>query len=176
MKILVTGQYRSGSTWLFNAVRLVVNSGTGVKHESVFYQSGTSYDYENAIVKTHAFYPAIIKDFDFIITSTRNKDDVFNSMKALSERGIEPDFHNASNFSGLSQFIHWNDEWMKVSNYVMDYDLMMSYKGEIIESIKKTLGLECDTDSILNELSKIKAPRTGFDPITFMTSTHHKFF
>jgi hypothetical protein len=173
VKILVTGQYRSGSTWLFNAVRLIANSVE--HHESVFYSSGVSYDYPSLICKTHAYYPELISVFDKIIVSTRPTNHVIESMKVLEKRGVEEQFHNAGNHHDIDLFVQWNEQWQQHADYIMNYDDMMKDKASVIKQLSDVLEVNCDTDNILHELDKLKSPLTGFDPVTFMTSTHFKF-
>jgi len=177
MRILVAGIYRSGSTWLFNAVKLIAEASTEQEFTTAFYQS-EQYNYrdeEFVIVKTHKYYPNIIRDFDFIFTSNRDPLDIFYSMQNVHKKGISSEYRNASNFLGLNEFTGWLEEWNNHTDYCMEFEQMMEDKKQVLTDIADVMGVDVDINKIHKKLLKMKAPKQGHDTDTFMSEAHYKF-
>lgn len=178
MKIIVAGIYRSGSTWLFNAVRLMA--------EKRFQTSSSGFIWwdldpsDCSVIKTHAFYSDKELQFrpTFVVTSSRRKSEIIKSMKKQRRKGVDPRFINAGNFEEINVFFDWLNSWRRHDSHVyeMDYDdLERGYIQKILKELNKALsfGLS-ETQLILVELEliELKAPAEGFDPVTLLTPTH----
>ena len=183
MKILVTGIYRTGTTWLFNATRLMLKK-SGYDLQPYFYS--TNYEYrnsENAIIKCHVYYEHLHDEVDLVLTTFRPVEEIKQSMINLGT--VEKQFENAAKPENILSFVDDHLRWVQQASYTMDFHTMLSNPTKILselnDALRKRFGGRMYLDDekiseIANELSQLKAPREGFDPTTFMTSTHPKFF
>lgn len=168
MIIVVAGIYRSGSTWLFNALRLLMEE-EGLSPKSYFAGDYGYREEENAIVKAHSYYPELMADSDFIFTSIRKKADIRKSMEEVNKRGVAKDYENAGNPEGIDQYWEWLITWNRNSNYMMNFEDMITDKELVLNDLKNITGFK---GNVLDKLNELTAPKVGHDPVTFLGETH----
>lgn len=172
MKIVVAGIYRSGSTWLFNAVRLLLIS-EGVNIKSYFYGSEPDTPEQFHVIKTHTYSQGLFDEAGIVITSYRNYKDIEKSMKAQLKKGLPVEFENAGNYKELDTFIRWLLKWNRKTLYMMEYDKFIEDPKEIVRDLYECLRLKnADIDEVYEQLCDMKSPEEGYDPVTLLTSTH----
>lgn len=182
MIIIVAGIYRSGSTWLYNAVRFLTEEA-GYKTQGTFALWERSDEYDCHVIKTHYIYPyrrLRIKKPDFIITSRRDKEDIINSMKAQIEKGLDPQFENAGKYDDINKYFGWLDIWRKRKAHIYEMDFEdLDYKRikKILHKLNKAMDLDLGYNQICaveKRLSEMVPPTEGFDHETLLTPTHIK--
>lgn len=184
MNILIAGIYRSGSTWLFNAVRLLCIE-SGLNTQGLFIWWTKDVECECHVIKTHATYTDKEMEAegfkpDFVITSTRDKEDIINSMKNQRKIGLENEFNNAGNYEDIETFISWLQYWGHHEKHVyqMDYeDLKNKRIMKILTGLNQALSLNLNTEQLRNverQLDELVPPKQGLNKITLLTSTHYK--
>lgn len=142
--------YRSGSTWLFNVVRLamihagkapLVLSSIDPESDAKFEASG------NVILKTHIWKHSY-QIADWIFASHRDLRDVVASHHR--KFGSTPSIAVANEaFGRYLPFTFF-------SAYDMRYETMMSDQKAEMENIIRLIGLQCDSDNVLSELLALK--------------------
>ena len=179
MNILIAGIYRSGSTWLYNAVRFLTEEA-GHSTQGTFALWERSDDYEYHVIKTHYpySYERLRMKPDIIITSVRNREGIINSMKAQRKKGLDPRFKNAGQYEQIDMYFEWLDYWRKEEGHIyeMDFeDLENKRIMKILYELDSVLGLDLDAFQLSNvelRLAEMKAPLNGFDHETLLTPTH----
>lgn len=148
MLIICAGMPRSGSTWLYNAVRLAfVLSGNRV-------EAGWIHDYINfrkkgiVILKTH-FHPSPTPP-DFCFYSYRDVRDVIASFKRQSGR--------LYSFVKVKQIISLFEYWRDIADFSMKYESMMRNPDEVVEILLSTLNINLPVKQVLDEIDKLESP------------------
>ena len=180
MKILVAGIYRSGSTWLFNAVRLLAKKKLKESYSGFILWELQESDCH--VIKTHAFYQDEELGFvpDVVLTSFRNKGEIRQSMKRQLEKGLEEQFKNAGNFKELDVFLGWLSSWRNHPShkYEMSFkDLESKRIISILKDLNEALDFNLKFGTLLDvalELNELTPPSKGFDSVTLLTPTHPK--
>jgi hypothetical protein len=158
--IVAAGFYRSGSTWLFNAIRLLLDTP---------YCSGRGeYNPNNPnpihLIKAHKHQSL---KADYVFTSWRNKAEVLESMERSGKefRGIPEDYD-----------IYKADyrKWNALSNYEVSYRDIVECPEVPIFAIANTIHPEREYNitEIANQLRNLKPPKRGRDPVTFLHEGH----
>ena len=169
MRIVIAGLYRSGSTWLFNVVRLICQ-----QHGTVYSCFGDKYEayeamkYDFQVVKVHKFDEIWIKD-SVILTSWRPWREVRKSMIRLRQQGHTG---NKTQHIRLVSFIEDLARWNCHNNYMMHFEDIYTRPYGVINDVSAAIGLECNTRKIFNKVSKIKPPSKGVDNKTLLHAGH----
>lgn len=171
MKVLVAGIYRSGSTWTFNAVRLCMLQ-KGLKPQSIFYQGGIRPPRRDVVAKVHHWYSYLVHDFDYVVVSTRDTEEIKRSLEEVARNF--PERRNPSPEHVETYLDHLN-KYKRHSVYTVQYDRIKSEPVKVVSELAKALGLRVNAEKVVAELNKLRAPEHGSDPVTFMTETHIKF-
>lgn len=171
MKVLVAGIYRSGSTWTFNAVRLIMLQ-KGFKPKSMFYQGGIRPPYGAVVAKVHHWYSYLVHDFDYVVVSTRDTEEIRRSLEEVARNF--PDRRNPSPEHVETYLDHLN-KYKRHSVYTVQYEQIKSDPVKVVRELAAAMGLRVNPHKVVEELSKLRAPEHGSDPVTFMTETHTKF-
>jgi len=158
--------YRSGSTWLFNAVRLC-QAGTlpNLTGYPPRIKPGVN------IVKLHEYDNDLKNKADFIFTTYRSMEDTKASMVRSKEVALE-------GFTGkgeVERFDQLFDEYMMYvinSDLVIHYDRIMNDPVSQVVRIASILGVEVNATKIANELKELRPPEEGWDPVTFLHQNH----
>ena len=176
-RILITGMYRSGSTWQFNAVRLLLEELTLESINACFisdYKPDPLTSVE--LIKLHNFDQELAGSADLILTSWRN---IVDARKSMERVGMN---------IGEDKFIHnlkqWR-EWKEVSNFC-SYSIADSshQRKHDFERIAKIINRDivpitydgAELRRIFDIVEAIKAPESGnwdnYDKVTLLHPNH----
>lgn len=150
--ILSAGMPRSGSTWLFNAVRLLLlESGYSIVAKWIDdFNESDLLDVDICLIKIHQFKPEWIERADFIVYSYRDIRDAIASAERKFD--LKPSLEHA-------KYLVDNDyKWKKVAHFVLKYELLLIQKESILKDVSKKLDItvnEHQIKNILNELDRI---------------------
>lgn len=161
--IVIAGIKRSGSTWMYNAVRLILKhagysvAGGGEQH----FDPNCEADYQ--IVKVHPFRPELARAADYVFISDRDYDEIRVSWKGFSGEVLTD--------VKLKSWIKWLCQWREYSCYEMWYFDMAIDPMECLSTIhRKLFG---DPVDILTELEAIRPPTDAdYDPETLLFKNH----
>jgi len=166
--IFSAGMARSGSTLLFNLLRLSLEA---VKQD---YSSGWIGDYskiepkQNVLIKTHELNQRRIELSDYTAYSYR---DIRESLVSWKQKNkSEPPIH-------LAQF--WLDQYRIAkdsANYIVSYENLTQKREQVLLQIAADLQLDIDTDVVLEQIpnaSDASQKSSGFSSETLL---HHNHF
>jgi hypothetical protein len=171
--ILCSGIPRSGSTWLYNAARLLLE----VEYPAKVYGCWIA-DYDPSrpaavhIVKIHEFNDHIAKKARIILTSHRDLRDIAASAWL---RGW------VTNEQATLQFIEdavaFHTYWLKLGAFDVPYNMIRNTPLEAIEQIATRLGISSarvDASSILAQLEALPMATLGVDKYNPTTLLHDR--
>lgn len=173
MRIVTAGFYRSGSTWLFNAVRLLCREAHG--EEQVY--SCMDVDYRHAdprkvhVVKAHR-YSDRLADGATVVTSWRGFDQSCDSMRWLAEHepgSVDPalaEFY-------LLDFLRWQQH----ACHMTLYSAIVNHAEQEVWRLARALNLPVFGTAQLRiaaELAALPQPASGVDPVTQMHANHRR--
>lgn len=123
--IVCAGMPRSGSTWMYNVVRLAYKL-SGVEVGAGWIQNYNRYrKFEIVILKTHFHLPP--KPPEFLFYTYRDLRDVIASYKRQSGRLFS--------INKIRNIVCVFDYWKSKSNYNMRYESMINNPEEVIDSV-----------------------------------------
>ena len=171
MKIVCAGMHRSGSTWLFNVVRVIF-----MENKATIYSCfANKYDPENDapfhIVKAHQFKQNIRDGANCIFTTCRDLRDVAAS--AVRRNLVENTPESVERY--LKEIVEREYEpWHRVSNYEVKYEEMYQQKPIVISKIAKKLGVYADPVKVAKTVESLSIPSDpgGFDETTQLHYNH----
>jgi len=170
--ILSAGLYRSGSTWQFNAIRLILKN-SGVSYYSCWEQD---YNPDNPakyhLVKVHRFRKTLFNSANYVFTSFRDLDEIKVSMFRRAQLNPRPEFKNETRYNYISIYILDLLKYQSKSNYLLWFPHIKGQPKEEIKGMADVLGLDVDPRKINIELKTMKVPEEGFDPVTLLHSNH----
>ncbi|QDT61735.1 Sulfotransferase domain protein [Stieleria bergensis] len=133
---LSAGMPRSGSTWLYNVARLLIESDTSLSKRFTFGWVG---DFKklptqgSCLIKLHEFDAEIAESADVILYSYRDIRDATASPVRK--------FNKAATLDMVDQFVREHGQWAAKANYVMRYEDMLVEKETIVQQVATTLGI-----------------------------------
>lgn len=168
MRILVAGVWRSGTTAVFNLVRVICQ-----EHGKVYScfaddydkEKGSSFDYE--IVKVHKFKEKWLEWPDIVFTTFREPQDVLRSMQNFGDSGGRVLNHNDA-LRGFAWLALYNQK----VDLIVHYNQIARKSPGMIKNIASEIGLKVNTRAVVQKWIDIKPPKEGFDPITQLYSNH----
>ncbi len=199
--IVVAGMYRSGSTWQYNAIRLLMEEaghtvfGGGFEecqHELGRYNFSHPFEKQEElaevfIVKEHRWIISLANSAHLVFTSDRNKDEVISSYERVTN---DYNIDKAEQKVSPEQYAKWCmqlAQWRRVSAYHMPY-------AEIVRDDASRLGVICDLaaeiatayeseipfsaneydlNGVMDKLANLKPPTdVRQDPVTLMYWNH----
>jgi len=150
--IFAASMPRSGSTWLFNVARILLESQPENKDKIT---TGFIGDFPSLqlkplmLIKIHDFIPGLIEHVAKVFYSYRDLRDVLASRSRMFN--VEPSMQQADNF------IKQHEIWMKHSNFTMKYEDMKANKELIVSGLAKSLGIEnFSAPKIIEGVDKLK--------------------
>lgn len=178
MRIVSAGMYRSGSTWLYNAIRLLVGDCYGT-----FVHSGNDYDSTNPkdihLLKVHKYSNWMSSQADLVITIYR---DIREVKESMDRRGLvaTEGFTNETKLEYFDIYHHNAMLWILEANLIVNYETMIKEPVFVLGQIHRALysgGVNIDKtpeelEDIAEELRNLKVPKTGSDPITLLHQEH----
>ena len=138
--ILSAGMPRSGSTWLYNAVRLLIENSLGSKNN---FSCGWIGDWEDIpkkdvmLIKIHDFDQKIAADASTIVYSFR---DIRDAMASSSRK-----FNSLPSIDKATHLINTHSKWIEVADFVMRYEDMLHNKMNIIADLIKLFHIEFES-------------------------------
>lgn len=165
MIITIAGIRRSGSTWLYNAVRLLCEHSQKdvVTHNYVpdFEDMNPETVY---IFKMHKFRPAIANRSKIIFTSYRNLPDIKKSLKRC--------FGSECDLNRMNTMVFHLLRWQQITDYCMHYDSDPYKTFKEVASVLHQKGIECyDIAGTFQKLQSIR-PGNEYDPVTLLFPNH----
>lgn len=172
--IVVGGIYRSGSTWLFNAVRLIHElAGHDVwSGGRVAYWNGQPItDSAVAVVKVHPYDEMLENQATHILTSWRDLEAVRDSWKRWRGEHLPE--------KRLQAMKHDHDRWAANACFKMRYETLTQHEGprRILDMIRGHFELTAKVklEDLIEELQDAMKPPENRrkDPTTLVFSDHY---
>lgn len=177
MKIVTAGMYRSGTTYQFNVVRVIMELSYG--KENVY--SCWCDDYKKSgkqieIVKAHKARRDVLRDADVIVSTNRSEEGIKASMKRRAEflkDNPDPRFSAEANLSKFKEFMEHGKWWMERANFIQDFDRIKNDTRNLIADYLVLFNVSNVTvDEVIKELEAIKPPEKDYDPVTLLHVGH----
>lgn len=171
---VVAGMHRSGSTWMFNTVRLaLMMAGRDVYATTA--EPPALYDKDNPapfhVVKTHAYRSSLARDAAYVMSSKRDLRDIAASMVRLGKLPNEPE--------PLLDFLQGEvkrlDQWRTYARLVGTYEEMIRDKVEYTRLLLRGLDIAGGATLVSREVEALQVPSREaktYDPVTLLTPGH----
>jgi hypothetical protein len=176
MIYVCAGMYRSGSTWLYNAARHIL------QHASVpdlatgwISEKDAILGHENALIKIHSYDPDLAARADVVLTSHRDLRDVAASLfrKFKLEFSTEPILETVQDYS----------RWVKIAAYDLHYERLLVSKMDELRKVAAVLKLPpaavaaLPLETILSEIegeqfTEGRSTEQRFDAVNLMHENH----
>lgn len=155
--IIAAGMPRSGSTWLYNAIRLVLVSSPFIKDNFSCGWIGDWRDIakkEYMLVKVHEFENEMANEAEFIIYSYRDIRDAMAS--SLRKFGKIPSIEYADHL------ILMHEKWINVANTIISYDNILTEKLNIISELAHLFGVHlANPSTIVKDIETLSYESNG---------------
>lgn len=149
--ILAAGMPRSASTWLYNAVRLLISRLPGMDQQ---FSCGWIGDWRQIprrrimLIKVHDYHKQLVEQASCILYSYRDVRDAIAS--SLRKFGQPPTLEVADEY--LSQY----EKWTGVADFVMRYETMLEDRTGMVMQIARQLGIaDTDPDGITAAIAEL---------------------
>lgn len=164
MIITIAGIKRSGSTLLYNAVRLVLEHAGMEPHIYGETQRGP-YE-EPAIIKIHRFRRRIAEEADHVFISNRGYDEVKSSLERFN--GEEQSWER------ITLFYKWLQRWSLYStpDHYFEYKDLTEDLKMCVERIASILDIYVVPEQVVKQVLDLEPPESGKDPTTLLFSNH----
>lgn len=168
--ILVAGMRHSGSTAVFNVVRLALEYA-GLRYASC-YSDGTNSELLNdpdsgpLLIKTHELRDDVLMRADAVITARRDLRDTVASAKRRKFPLLER-LGGATAYAKYNRLLH--DVWLPYSDCEFIYESYMDAPAAEAGKVLAFLGLEVDAESVCAEVAKL--PTDDYQK-TLLSDTH----
>jgi hypothetical protein len=167
IRILAAGMHRSGSTWLFNTLRMIFTSSGRTVYSCFF----SEYDHQAAkgatvhIAKTHQF-DGVLSDriegkrihYDYIFTTCRDLRDLAAS---TVRAGIVPNRRKHIVQYLENTVIREYQDWAPYSDMEIRYEEMMQNKEAQIALISEKLGISISAPNVNRLVEGLPFPKEG---------------
>ena len=160
MKVISAGMIRSGSTWQFNCLRVIMKQA-GLDPVTYWVD-----DYKgeggNVLIKAHEYKGALTEGAT-VFTCEREGEQIRESMKrraAYLAKNPDDRFNGTANVDRYPKYYKWFRLWRAHSVYNMQYYLLKTSPLLAVNDHVKALGLvgKVDVIEVLKELNNIKPP------------------
>lgn len=171
--IFVAGHPRSGSTWQFNAIRLLLERA-GVDLQACWIGDYQVDDPRPVhVIKIHDPKDMLV-DPDLVFVTER---DLAESLVSLTRMGWITVGDTASLAEQHGSVLRLRDFWRKRADHVTDYAMIKEAPVPELSAISDRLGIATDLQDlalVANELEGLSAPRSGetVDPVTQLHPGH----
>lgn len=147
--ILSAGMPRSGSTWLYNAMRLMLKTMKGLDLGAGWIQDFQSFkNHDTVLMKLHSFEPGVVPKANFVAYSYRDIRDSLASMKRK--------FNSKPTIAMADKFIEDDKKWRERANFILKYEDMVGNQGAIINELSEIMKIEnIDGVKIADEINKM---------------------
>jgi len=176
MIYICAGMYRSGSTWLYNAVRLLLENarapdlaaGWIADRERLFAR-------KNSVVKIHEYSHELASGKNIVLTSHRDLRDIAASLCRK--------FKSAFSMDTLREAVAAHAHWARVASYDLRYENLLADKLTELKNVARALRLSekaitaLPFDSVLKqidqqEFSEKRSTAQRFDSVTLLHDGH----
>ncbi|MBV32392.1 MAG: hypothetical protein CMK36_02985 [Porticoccaceae bacterium] len=168
--IVCAGARRSGSTWAFNAIRLLFENNQKTLYYSYIDKYDPSHPTEVHLVKTHIFDETLAKDADIVVSNIRDPRDIIASeirigkIKENSPMLVE----RISNII-REEFSPWRPVW----DLLIRYEDFVANKFAYLAKLMDLLELDADKRKVYNQLEYLgKNRKSKFDDNFLYHKTH----
>jgi hypothetical protein len=134
MICVCAGMYRSGSTWLYNAARLILqHAGIPDLGAGWISEKDVILAHQNALIKIHSYDSDLAARADVVLTSHRDLRDVAASLfrKFKIEFSTEPILETMQNYS----------RWAEIAAYDLHYERLLVDKMAELRNVAVALKL-----------------------------------
>jgi len=182
-KIVCCGIYRTGSTWLYNIVRVGLKA-VGMNPIGYFYPDmyldleNNISKYDISVVKTHNYYAKLV-DADMVLCSRRN---LFDTIASAIRKGIINQNEKDIKKFMETMVIPLYESWAPLSHFIMDYEEMIQDKQAMAMRVFDLIGIKVhNAKEIVEEIEGYAVPGEkrycgktpfGYDSITMLNGNH----
>ncbi len=166
--ILAAGMPRSGSTWLYNAARLLLQSSVNDADELT---CGWIGDWEKlpttntVLLKIHDFELSVVARSRKILYSYRDVRDALAS--SVRKFGTTPTLDLARAWLAHDQ------RWRPVADFVMRYETMIQSPSRVVEQIADVLRIPVRPNDIVEQVESLDSnSQASYDPATLLHPHH----
>jgi hypothetical protein len=176
MIYICAGMPRSGSTWMFNVVRLLLKHAEAPDLAGGYVgQAEELLAHQTSIIKLHPFDFGLASRADVILTAHRDLRDVAASMK----RHYEKDYSAPE----MNEWVKSQVKWTQYAAYDMHYELLLVDRLAEVKKIAGTLRLaptvlaRLPYEAILNEIEGQKFTKkfseaSAYDAVNLLHEGH----
>lgn len=166
--IVIGGIKRSGTTWQYNLVRLILvamERSVGI-HRGIRHLGQYEGDYDDLIMKTHFHSDRAQAAADIVFTSYRPIEEVRASLERFG--GQSPSSEE------IDKLVHHFRLWNQIADYRMDYSDLVTDPLKVTTEIMEVLdATSLDPAQVLTEVNSVKPPSGKHqDPLTLYFSNH----
>ncbi len=170
--VLIAGIPRSGSTWMFNVVRLLLQKQGQLTSGWIEDFDTTQLPQTTTLIKIHEFDNSLSQQADFIFTSRRHLVEIAASITRMGWTT-----HNLQTIQFLESILSQHQNWASLSHYEMDYQNMVNDHAAEIINIAATLGIAVDQEEsqhIAKTISKLQhhGPAGTYNPDSLLHHNH----
>lgn len=175
MRVLIAGCWRSGTTAVYNLVRLILESdGKTLSCFEDEYINRKQEKNRHELLKAHKYRAdekkhgiSLIDWADYIITIFRDPVEVMESMRVFFTEETEEQIQSRL-LRGLS---YWG-KYQYYADYQINYDQLARCPEKLVREISVMLRINVDEKAIIREFDKIKPPKSGQDKKTLLYANH----
>lgn len=167
MRIVIGSYYRTGSTWLFNAVRTIMeDDGCSITVHGDC--DVVPYSTDVCVHKVHGYTDQLYAAADITLTITRDYDQADASFLRAFHKPIPAK-------EKFNTFLH-AEKWKEVADLVFEMEMIQSNAKQIISDIMHLLDMECTDERIADITQRVMAikpnPLLEQDPKTLYFANH----
>eukprot|EP00931_Biecheleriopsis_adriatica_P075366 TRINITY_DN49247_c0_g1_i1.p1 TRINITY_DN49247_c0_g1~~TRINITY_DN49247_c0_g1_i1.p1 ORF type:complete len:382 (+),score=47.77 TRINITY_DN49247_c0_g1_i1:28-1173(+) len=177
--IVCSGGMRTGSTWTFNAVRLLFRWARQAL-DSYYLHNVNDEDSllarmsagAHVLVKTHPWSKVLAQHADFIISTRRDLQGVARSLACIGWTSEGAALGEAS-----KQYTFHESHWLRVSDLVIDYDSVQHQPLAVLQALTQLMGLavtEAGLQAVLAHVSELPDPTAVYINQTSKLLIRHK--
>ncbi len=165
--IVIAGIKRSGSTWMYNAVRLILKhagysvAGGGEQH----FDPNCEADYQ--IIKVHPFRPELAKAASYVFTSDRDDEGIRASWQRFSGEVLTDE--------KLATWRGWLKQWDEHTRCSMLFDELRNetQRRIVMKELAEILLLHMTLALVRRDLDNLAPPTDAdYDPETLLFKNH----
>jgi len=179
MILVAAGMIRSGSTWQFNCLRIILKQA-GLNPVIYWVEDYKFVNDEVSLIKTHEYKPKLAGISGVkVFTAIRSEEGIKGSMRRRAEYLKDnPDsrFMGTANTNRYPRYLKWHRLWRGHAVYNMRYKDLKNHPELVVHEHIKALGLTGKVDplEVLKELNEVKPPTEagGWDKETFYHTMH----
>jgi len=173
-RIIVAGIYRSGTTALYNIVRLICESEgdtwSEFLNDEIKPEELPELDFQ--ILKAHKYHdkrtPAFIDEHTIVLTTFRENRDILASIYRAKEQ--MKDFRGQQH--DIPKYNEWQQHWNIHSVYQVHFNKLIQNPKRIIRDIARLLKITVNEEEVYQKFVACKPPKEGIDPITLLHAGH----